>query len=124
MLSPDDDPQIVMHDYERTDDENDVFGIAHMVTENYDEDGTRLEGTPAAMSNILSDRLTQNYRKAPDHPHTFTKGMNDQTVPLTGEAPLRPGQRHVTPEEGAYYAAPDDPERFEASATFQGRKEG
>lgn len=125
-LPPDEDPQITMEDYDRSEYENEVFGIAHMVTENYDEDGNRIDGaTPVITDQILADRLTQVYRKAPDHPHQFTKGRDDNTIPLATEAPLRPGQKaDQTPKLDAYYSQPDDESSFEAAETFQGAKEG
>lgn len=128
---PDNDSLIVMEDYERSEYENEIFGIADMTTDNYDEHGQQVGGSQMITDQILADRLTQAYRKAPDHPIAFAKGAEDSTVPLGTEAPLRPGQRSEQPNEDdnhpvmeAYYALADDESSFEASVTFQGCKEG
>lgn len=124
-LAPEEDPQITMQDYERDDYENEMFGIADMVVDNYDSEGNRIEpGAQSETDRILADRLTQVYRKAPDHPHQFTKGTEDTVVPLAGQAPLRPGQTTEKAALDAYYEQPDDEASFEPAATFQGRKEG
>ena len=39
MYAPEEDPEMCVEDYERSEEENDSLGLTHMKTENYLEDG-------------------------------------------------------------------------------------
>jgi hypothetical protein len=102
-------------DYERTEDEDDMFGISEMRTGHYDDTSETYRPQGYASQ---SDRRNQTYTKvqitqtcgplclnnfplkAPDHPHQFTKGIQDGVQTMQIVTPLRPEVGQVAVAEG------------------------
>jgi hypothetical protein len=74
-LPPESDPNLEMADFERTEEENEDFGITDMNTADF-ETGYEDEDTEAV---VLPDRLTHVLKKNKDHPTPFAQGCADDT---------------------------------------------
>jgi zinc finger protein len=76
-LPPEADPNLEMVDFERTEEENDDYGLTDMNTADF-ETGYENEDKEAV---VLPDRLTHVLKKSVDHPTVVAAGCDDNLMP-------------------------------------------
>jgi ZPR1 zinc finger protein len=76
------DTGMVIEEYERSHDQNEVLGLNDMKTENYQETPAENYGTDAMSE--LPDRITQLDIRGPDHPHEVGKAPVDGDRTIMG----------------------------------------
>jgi len=84
FLAIEDDEPLTVMDFERTEDENEEFGLLDMNTADFEviPEGSAAAAAASTSDVVYSDRVTRVVKKGADHPSFFAKGCeeNDNTL--------------------------------------------